>query len=287
MDIDDATAFSSSVRVRTGNYDEIVDNDIVIVTAGKPQVPGQKRSELLGVNGGIIQSIARDIVKNGAQPYIILISNPVDVLTHIALEASGLPKNRVFGTGTTLDTARLRVMLSEKLNIADNEILAYILGEHGDSSFPALSGAICGGVPLHSLPGAQDLNIEQVTQDIRDRAYRIIDTKKSTFYGIGQSVTQIVKALLHSSTSIMPVCSLAQGEYGLHEVVISLPCRIDTDGVSILEGYPLNDDEYGLLQKSAAEIADAHRSFHESSQENREPEHQDNREEHHQERQEF
>lgn len=262
MDIDDAMAFTDGITVRVGTYDEISDDDIVVITGGAAQKPGQTRLELLDINANIIKGIAHEVVKNGAKPFIVVVTNPVDVLTYVAFKESGLPKERVFGTGTSLDTARVRVALANRLNVSESEVSAYVLGEHGDSSFVALSGATIGGIAISELDGYVPEISQHITQDIRDRVYKIIDAKKSTYYGIGQVVSEIVDAMMHHAPSIFPTCSLTDGEYGLHNVVIGLPSQINTDGVKILDGYHLNAKEKQSLSKSAAVINEAIQSMH-------------------------
>ena len=257
MDINDAMGFTDGVLVRTGDYNEIATDDIVVITGGAAQKPGQTRLELLDINAGIVRGIVKQVVANGAEPFIILVTNPVDVLTFVALKASGLPKNKVFGTGTTLDTARLRVALAEKLHVSENEVSAYVLGEHGDSSFSAMSGATVAGIPLTSLPSYSPQLTENITQSIRERVYKIIDTKKSTYFGIGQVVAEIVDAMLHNVSSIFPTCSLTEGEYGLHNTVVGLPSYINSEGVKILDGYTLSEQEYTQLKQSAAVVSGA------------------------------
>lgn len=257
MDINDAMGFADGVEVRTGTYDEIATDDIVVITGGAAQKPGQTRLELLDINAGIIRDIVGKIVAGNAEPFIVLVTNPVDVLTHVALKASGLPKNKVFGTGTTLDTARLRVALAQKLAVSENEISAYVMGEHGDSSFSAMSGATVAGVYLDKIPAFTPELIGNTTQEIRDRVYKIIDAKKSTYFGIGQVIAEIVDAMIHNVSSVFPVCSLVEGEYGLHDTVVGLPSLISADGVKILEGYHLSDQEHEQLKKSAGIVREA------------------------------
>jgi L-lactate dehydrogenase len=254
MDINDAMGFTDGVLVRTGDYSEIATDDIVVITGGAAQKPGQTRMELLDINAEIVRSIVQNVVKDGAEPFIIMVTNPVDVLTYVALKASRLPKNKVFGTGTTLDTARLKVALADKLHVSENEVSAYVLGEHGDSSFSAMSGATIAGIPLKSLPSYTPALTDNITETIRTRVYKIIDTKKSTYFGIGQVVAEIVDAMLHNVSSIFPVCSLTEGEYGLHNVVVGLPSYLNIDGVRILDGYNLSDQEYQQLRNSAATV---------------------------------
>lgn len=253
-DINHATAFTNGVHVRVGDYNEIQENDIVVITCGLAQKPGQSRLDLLEVNAGIIRDVVKKVMSQGKSVYIVMVTNPVDVLTHVALQTSGLPKERVFGTGTTLDTARLRVALARDLHVTQPTVQAYILGEHGDSSFPAISHASIGGVPLRDFPGFKSEMIDTIDQDIRDSAYQIIEAKKSTYYGIGHVVAKIVEALTHSRGSILPICSLTSGEYGLSDVVIGLPSIVSSKGVHILDSYPLDDKEMSQLRDSAAII---------------------------------
>lgn len=255
-DINDAMGIDRNVVVHTGNYSDINDDDIVVITAGAPQLPGQTRLELVDVNAKIMRDIVRNIMANGAKPYLVIVSNPVDVLTYVALKESGLPKNRVFGTGTTLDTSRMKSYLADAFNVDSKAVDAYILGEHGDSSFSTIETAQIGEVPIREYPGFTEEMIDGIEQKVRDRAYRVIETKKSTYFAIGFVVSKIVSALRKSTHTVYPVCSLAEGEYGLNNVVLGLPSTISSDGVKILAGYPLTEREKELLNKSAGIIAE-------------------------------
>ena len=255
-DINDAMGIDRNVVVHTGNYSDINDDDIVVITAGAPQLPGQTRLELIDVNAKIMRDIVKNIMANGAKPYLVIVSNPVDVLTYVALKESGLPKNRVFGTGTTLDTSRMKSYLADAFNVDSKAVDAYILGEHGDSSFSTIETAQIGEVPIREYPGFTEEMIDGIEQKVRDRAYRVIETKKSTYFAIGFVVSKIVSALRKSTHTVYPVCSLAEGEYGLNNVVLGLPSTISSDGVKILAGYPLTEREKELLNKSAGIIAE-------------------------------
>ena len=256
-DINDAMGLDRSVSVRLGTYDDIATDDIVVISAGAPQQPNQTRMELLGVNVGIMRDIIQNIMKNGAQPYLVVVSNPVDVMTYVALKESGLPKNRVMGTGTTLDTSRLKSLIADGLGVNSRDVDAYILGEHGDSSFSTIETAQIGEIPLREYPGYTDELVENVEQKIRDRAYKIIETKKSTYFAIGFVVSKIVSALRQSTSTIYPVCSLVEGEYGLENVVLGLPSMINDEGVKILAGYPLTDRERDALHASSRVVQQA------------------------------
>lgn len=261
MDINHATAFTRDVRVRVGDYSEIKDDDIVILTCGLAQKPGQTRLELLDANSKIVRSVVSKVTESSKSPYIVVVANPVDILTKVALEASELPKERVFGTGTMLDTARFRVMLANTLGVSQQEVVGYILGEHGDSSFAALSGTTIGGVPLAELPAFTKDMADTIDQDIRRAAYQIIEAKGSTYYGIGSVVAKIVQALLSDTASVLSVCSLTEGEYGLKDVVIGLPSLVNNKGVKIFEKYPLSKAEIANLHKSAATLSAASQSL--------------------------
>ena len=255
-DINDAMGIDRNVVVHTGNYSDINDDDIVVITAGAPQLPGQTRLELIDVNVKIMRDIVKNVMANGAKPYLVIVSNPVDVLTYVALKESGLPKNRVFGTGTTLDTSRMKSYLADAFNVDSKAVDAYILGEHGDSSFSTIETAQIGEVPIREYPGFTEEMIDGIEQKVRDRAYRVIETKKSTYFAIGFVVSKIVSALRKSTHTVYPVCSLAEGEYGLNNVVLGLPSTISSDGVKILAGYPLTEREKESLNKSAGIITE-------------------------------
>ncbi|HEU4914577.1 MAG TPA: L-lactate dehydrogenase [Candidatus Saccharimonadales bacterium] len=252
MDINHATAFTSGVTVRVGGYDEIKEDDIVVIASGAAQKPGQTRLELADINTAIIRDVVGRIMAQGKLVYILMVANPVDVLTYVALKESGLPKERVLGSGTTLDTARLRVAIASKAGVSQSNVHAYILGEHGDSSFPALSNATIAGIPLAAFPGVDPALKGTIAGDIRQAAYKIIEAKKSTYYGIGNVVAKLVEALLRDTASVYPVCSLATGEYGVDGVVLGLPSKVSSRGVEIVDGYPLSASEKQSLLNSAA-----------------------------------
>lgn len=256
-DINDAMGIESGVRVRPGTYEDIETDDIVIITAGTSQQPGQTRLELVEVNAGIMRGIVRDVMARSIEPFLVIVSNPVDVMTYVALEESRLPKYRVFGTGTTLDTSRLKSHLADAMDVNSREVDCYILGEHGDSSFSTIETAQIGDIPLREYPGFEEHMIENIEQQIRDRAYRIIETKKSTYYGIGQVIAKVVAALRRSSGSVFPVSSYIQGEYGLDGVVLGLPSVVNSNGVQILAGYQMTERQQAALELSAEVVKNA------------------------------
>ena len=253
-DINDAMGIDRCVEVRAGDYSDIKTDDIVVITAGAPQAPGQTRLELVEVNAGIMREIIHNVMQYGAEPYIVVVSNPVDVLTYVALKESGLPKHRVLGTGTTLDTSRLKSIIADGLDVHSREVDAYILGEHGDSSFSTIETAQVGEVPLTEYPGFTPELIDNIEDKIRQRAYRVIETKKSTYFAIGFVISKVVSALRQSSHTIYPVCSLIEGEYGLYDVVLGMPSTLSTEGVKVLAGFPLTERQKDALHHSASVV---------------------------------
>lgn len=256
-DISDSLGLSGGVTVRTGSYNEINTDDIVIITAGANQKPGQTRLELLSINAEIIRGIMREITKDGRKPYVVMVSNPVDVLAYIAVKEFGLAREKVFGTGTTLDTSRLHQIISEKLNINGKDIEAFVLGEHGDSSFSTIKRAKVGGVYLRDLLGYREEDYSDIENEVRKRAYRVIDTKKSTYFAIGYVISRVVKALLQEQKTVLPLSAYLYGEFGIYDVCLSVPCLINKDGVSIMTGFDLTDEERHNLVHSAEVIKNA------------------------------
>lgn len=257
MDITDAAAFTDGVTVRVGDYSEIDTDDIVVITGGAAQKPGQTRLDLLNVNAGIIRDIVGKVMQNGKQIYLILVTNPVDVMTYVAAQVSGLPRHRVFGTGTTLESARLRAALAERLGVPAKEVEAFALGEHGDSTFSAISQARVCSIPLKDFPGCTHDTIATIDEEVSKKVYHIIETKRATYYGIGQVISEIVAALRRPLPTVFPVTSVLNGEYGLQDVSVSVPTMISTDGARPVRGYPLTQEEYAKLQHSAQVIRTA------------------------------
>jgi L-lactate dehydrogenase len=256
-DLNHATAYSQGVRVRVGSYEDIGPDDIIVITSGRPRQPGQTRLELQEANEAIIRDVTQRVMASGGPAFIVVVANPVDVMTHVAWETSGLPREWVFGTGTMLDTARLRVTLANALDVAQSDVSAYILGEHGDSSFAALSSATVGGLPLAALPRYRPELVETIEDDIRRTAADIIAAKKSTYFGIANVVVKVVQALGQSDASVLPVSTVLQGEYGLRDVAVSVPSLVSSAGAHPVDGYPLSKLELGQLQHSADVVAAA------------------------------
>jgi L-lactate dehydrogenase len=252
LDLEHALSFLSSTKIdSTAEYQDLANSDIVIITAGAAQKPGDNRLDLASKNTAIIEDMIPAIVKYSPNAVIIIVTNPVDVLTYKAYLAAGLPKGRIFGTGTILDTSRFRFHLSEIFKVNPRSIHAYILGEHGDSSFAATSSATIGGQPLNTFPGYSEEKIRAAYQKSRDAAYKIIASKGATYYAIAVAVVDIIGKVLRDSRSILPVSIPLHGQYDQHGVALSVPCVIGRGGVQEIIETKLNWEEKQNLEKSA------------------------------------
>ena len=259
LDIKQATPFIDNCDIYAGSYEDAVDSDVVIITSGIGRRPGQTRLELVQTNISIIKEISGDIVKAAPNAIYIIVANPVDILTYAFLKYTGLPKNQVFGTGTVLDTIRLRTRLAEIYSVNKQQVHANVLGEHGDTSFVAWSTATIAGVPLSEYNGAiasaynvpNEYTREDVETYVRKSGGRIISRKGCTVYGIGMTSTHIVKSLAGSAETAMTVSSLHDGEYGIKDVCLSSLTLIDHTGVRSIITQKLTDDEIAKLHASA------------------------------------
>lgn len=255
LDLEHGLSFLSHTKIKsTEHYEDIADSDIVIITAGAAQKPGDTRLDLAEKNIKIMESIIPKVVKYAPESVILIVSNPVDILTYkaylLAGQLAGFPKGRIFGSGTTLDTSRFRFHLSEFLDVNPSSIHAYILGEHGDSSFPTISGANLGGQPLESIPGFSKEKALAAYQKTRDAAYRIIASKGATYYAIGVSISYIVENILRDTKKVLPVSIPLHGYYGHHGVALSVPCVIGRSGVEKILEIKLDWEEKQKLDKS-------------------------------------
>lgn len=267
MDIRQGTAFCSPVAVKAGSYKDAEDSDIVIITSGQPRKPGMTRIDLTQTNVNVIKDIAKEIVKYAPDALYILVSNPVDILTYVFCKVSGIPESRVIGSGTIIDTVRLRSRIADYLSINQKNIHAYVLGEHGDSSFVPWSIAQVGSVKLldykkgfHCFSERQldlDFDNEEVEQYIKTSGAKIIQRKGATFYAIALSVSHIVECLFSNANSCMTVSAMMHGEYGIEDVCLSIPFIVSPKGIVGHLLPELTGEEVAKLRFSAETLKNA------------------------------
>ena len=261
MDLSHGLPFApQKMLIKAGDYPDCKDAQIVVITAGIAQKPGQTRLELAETNTKIMKEITQNIMKSGFNGIIIVASNPVDLMTYVVAKVSGLPKNQVLGSGTVLDTARLRYLMADYLKISSKNIHAYIMGEHGDSSFVPWDYAYVGckkviDVMKDNKHPMSDL--EKIHKGVVNAAYEIIEKKKATYYGIGMGLNRIVRVVLDNENSILTVSTyLKDGEYGQDDIYIGVPAIVNSNGVRELLTLNLNDDEQKKLDESCKIIKD-------------------------------
>lgn len=259
LDISQASPFSKSVNVYAGTYEDAKDSDIVVITSGIGRRPGQSRLDLAQTNINIIKSIAPQILKYAPNAVYIIVSNPVDILTYEFIKISDLPKGRVFGTGTSLDTARLRTRLSDYLQIDPKTVNAYVLGEHGDSSFIPWSLARIAGVPLAEFHAAVnpltklplELDYNEIENYVCTSGSSIIKRKGATFYGVSSCVAYYCRRIIDNMDTVMVASTILEGEYGITDVALSLMSVINGSGVKCTVTPTLTDEELQKLHNSA------------------------------------
>lgn len=237
--------------IASSDYEDLAGTDLVIFTAGCAQKPGETRLDLAKNNCAIVDSIIPKITRHAPHTLILMVANPVDIMTFRAAEKANLPPGRVFGSGTLLDTARFRLHLSKGIGINAKSIHAYILGEHGDSSFAATSTATIGGKPLLSFPEMSPDHIHWAQSQTRQDAYKIISGKGATYYGIASALTHIVETIMRDSKKVIPLSTPLNGEYGLSNLSLSLPCILGRNGVERLIDLPLSQSEQEALHHAA------------------------------------
>lgn len=265
LDISHGVPFVGQVKVYAADYDDIMDAAIVVVTAGAAQKPGETRLDLVNKNIRIFQSILPEFKKRNYKGILLVVSNPVDILTLAALKLSGLPEQRVIGSGTVLDTARLKTALGEHLDVDSRSVHSFIIGEHGDSEMVAWSSTNVSGIPLNDfceMRGhfAHDEAMDRIADEVRNSAYEIIAKKHATYYGIAMSVVRICKAIVMNERSILPVSTMMHGEYGIDGICLSMPVIVGEEGVSVHVPLVLNEEERESLLASAKALKDVAQS---------------------------
>ncbi len=256
MDMNHGMPFVRPVRIYNGDYEDCKGADIVVITGGANQRPGETRIDLVNKNTEIFKDIVGNIVKYNTDCILLVVTNPVDILTYVTYKLSGFPKNRVIGSGTVLDTARFKYMLGEHMGVDPRNVHAYIIGEHGDTEVPTWSLASIAGIPMESYckecKSCDDESFKRDTFDkVKNAAYEIIDRKNATYYAVALAVRRIVEAIVRNENSILTVSSLFEGEYGLNDICLSIPSQVNSEGVSRILNVPLSNEEAGLLNKSA------------------------------------
>ena len=261
LDVAHGIPFARPMKIYAGDYDDIADAAIIIVTAGANQKPGETRLDLVQKNVGIFRSIIPEIAKRNFAGILLIVSNPVDILTYTAMKLSGLPEHRVIGSGTVLDTARFKYQLGEHLQVDPRSIHAFIIGEHGDSEIAAWSSANVSGIPIHDICEMRGFYnhedaMKEIAETVKNSAYEIIAKKKATYYGIAMSVRRICEALVRNEKSILPVSTMLHGQYGIEDVVLSMPAIVGSDGVETTVPIDLSPEEQEKLKESANALAE-------------------------------
>lgn len=257
LDISHGIPFASPQRIYAGDYDDITDAAVIIITAGANQREGETRLDLIKTNVGIMKSVISEIAKRECGGIILVVSNPVDILTYTAVKYSGFTENRVIGSGTVLDTARLKSELSRLLEVDSRSIHAFIIGEHGDSEIAAWSSANVSGIAIDKfceIRGRFNLEKSIIAENVKNSAYEIISKKKATYYGIAMSVKRICEAIIRNEKSILPVSVMMRGEYGISDVVLSMPAIVGIHGWETQISISLDEHEKLGLRSSAAAL---------------------------------
>lgn len=256
LDISHGQPFARPIDIYAGDYADIADAAVVIVTAGANQKPGETRLDLVKKNVAIMKSIMDEIRPLNYQGVMLVVANPVDILTQVAIRYSGMPEHRVLGSGTVLDTARLKYLLGEQLEIDSRSVHAYIIGEHGDSEIPAWSCASVSVVPIldvfkmRGYRQPQDL-MDSIAESVKNSAYEIIEKKHASYYGVAMAVKRICEAIARDEKSILPVSTMLHGRFGIDDVVLSVPAVVGRNGVEAQVPIRLSEEEQDALRASA------------------------------------
>ena len=261
-DISHALPFNSPMEIFAGDYKDISDCGIIIITAGVNQTPGQTRLDLLKTNANIFRKIVDNIKEYNQDALILVVTNPVDVLTYITLAESGFPANKVIGSGTVLDTARLKEKVGKYLGVDSRNVHSFVIGEHGDSEVAVWSSANVSGIDLDSYYRERKMGFDRSVLDllaaeVMSSAYRIIEAKGATYYGIADSVCRIISAIVNDEHTILPVSTKLSGEYGVFDVCMGIPCIVGRDGIEQILEIPLDKTEKKRLTESAISLKEA------------------------------
>nr|WP_220477115.1 L-lactate dehydrogenase [Limosilactobacillus rudii] len=257
MDLEDAIPNLSPLRIDAGDYSACKDADIVVLCAGAPQKDGETRLQLVTKNIKIVTDITKKVVETGFNGIFIVAANPVDVMAYAVLKQSGFPSEQVISSGTSLDTARLKVALAKRFNVDPQDINVNILGEHGDSEFAAYSSANISGIPLLSLISQKGINLQElfdIENQVRNKAYRIISKKGATYYGVATAIARIAKAILRDESAVLTVGCCLEGAYGYNDIYIGTPAVIGAGGIESIIELPLNVLEKNEMETSVTTL---------------------------------
>ena len=267
MDLNHGLAFSGShMKIRAGAYEDCKDADVVAISAGVSQKPGETRLDLLQRNTAVFRSIIDPVMSSGFQGIFLIATNPVDIMAHITQHLSQLDRNQVIGTGTTLDTARLRYLLGEYFRVDPRNVHAYVMGEHGDSEFVPWSQALIATKPVLQIckESGRIQNCEgmaRISNEVKNAAQKIIEAKKSTYYGIGMAMVRITKAIFGNENSVLTVSAMLDGEYDRHNVYAGVPCVVNRNGIDRIITLSLTDDETKAFHRSCDILEETYQSI--------------------------
>lgn len=258
-DIAHGLPFNAPSDIYAGNYNDLSDAGIVIITAGVSQRQGETRLDLLQRNTKVFAGIIERLKKTSFDGILLVVTNPVDILTYITIAMSGYDSKKVLGSGTVLDTARLKQLMGNELKVDPRNVHTFIIGEHGDSELPVWSSANVSGIDISSFchkccDNCSKDTFEQIFEDVRNSAYRIINAKGSTYYAIAEAVRRIVEAIVRDERAILPVSALLEGQYGINNICLGVPCVIGKNGIEEILEIPLDDGEKKSLARSAATL---------------------------------
>lgn len=262
MDLSDGLPYASPVEITAGTYDDVADCALVVITAGANQKPGETRLDLIGKNTAILRSIIGEITARDFGGILLVVSNPVDVLTYAAWKLSGYPRQRVIGSGTVLDTGRLKQLLGEELRVDSRNIHAFIVGEHGDSELAVWSGANVSGIDLEHFcrlrgDGLHAADMDRLYQSVRDSAYEIIKRKGATYYGIAMAVGRIAEAIVRDEHAVLPISVVLEGQYGQEGLALSVPSIVGRNGLEEVLEISMSQGESLALSASARQLKEA------------------------------
>lgn len=254
LDLEHGLSFAPPTKVWAGDYSDCREADVVVITAGLGQKPGQSRLELAKTNSKIVSEVVKNIRVYTDKAIILVVTNPLDVVTYVAWKTSGLPDYQVFGTGTTLDSSRFRYLLAEQFGVATESMAAYLIGEHGDSEVPVYSHANLMGEPLKHFAEYDEKKLVEAYERTKNSAQEVISKKGSTYYAIALAVSRVVRAILFDENHIFPVSVRLTGQHGLKDLCLSLPAVVGRSGIKRVLDIELSDDELSKLRQSAKVI---------------------------------